>query len=816
VFAAGNSGDSVTLNVDFSVGSPGPAKNSLSDGGTRATNETGSDEDMAYFSSRGWTGDGRIKPDVMAPAFNFSASSDLNSGTNNCGTIGGGGTSYASPTAAGTAALVRQYVTEGFWKAGVSDPDSGYAPSAALLKALLVNSAVSMTGTDNNGGAISPIPSNEQGWGRIRLDRALPLPGSTRKLFVHDDRVPLSAGATTPFTYTFTSVSASEPLEVTLAWTDYPGTSDSAPANPNVSNPATWSAARLVNDLDLTVTSPSATVYRGNVFTSGASSTGGAADRRNNVENVLITAPTAGTWTVTVTPFSILQSGQQFALAVTGSWTSVSECRPGTPTAVSASFASGSATVSWSAGSPAGTTYRIWRSSGDCVEGPWTLAGTSSASPFVDSGLSAGTTYLYRVSALSADGRCDSVPSACAVAACASAAPSFAGATAASTDSTGSCGATVSWSAGSASCPKGTLVYNVYRDTSASFTPSASNRVARCLSGTSFHDTSLLVSGQATYYIVRAEDSRMAGAGSCSGGLEDPNTVRVSVTPLGSPTVLFASGFETWPGPWNVGSFTTDPAQFRAATPSAHSANADQVCSLLRTTNTIALPAATSPVLRYSVYWNIESGYDGGIVEVSTNGTIWTRLTPTPGYPGTRNTNTGNTCVTASTPCYTGAGGWVDATASLSGWAGQSLYVQFRYGADTGQNSGGLWIDDVSVVIPGSCTTLVDEVSGGATPLRLVKNGAQLRETFERKPGAALYNAYEGTVGTWYSHGGASGNVCGAAVTDLGDGTGRTDVTPSAGDRYYLVTAAAGGVEGPSGYDSGAAQIPAAQNTCAP
>jgi subtilisin family serine protease len=198
VFAAGNSGAG---NAEFSVGSPSTNKNGLSIGGTRTSNTSTSDENISGFSSRGWTGDGRIKPDIMAPAYNNSAGNDNTvDGTVNCGTSGGGGTSYAAPIAVGAAALVRQYFMDGFYPSGTKSAGDAMTPTAALLKAMLINSAVSMTGTDNSGGTITPIPSNEQGWGRIRLDQALVFTGGARKLYVDDHRQTMPAGATTPLT----------------------------------------------------------------------------------------------------------------------------------------------------------------------------------------------------------------------------------------------------------------------------------------------------------------------------------------------------------------------------------------------------------------------------------------------------------------------------------------------------------------------------------------------------------------------------------------------------------------------------------------
>lgn len=819
VHAAGNSGGG---NTDFSVGSPGTNKNGLCVGSTRTGSTSTSDENMSSFSSRGWTGDGRIKPDIMAPGYNVSSGNNGSVAQTNCGTDSGGGTSYAAPTLAGTAALARQYFTDGFYPSYVRTADDGFAPSAALLRALLVNSAVSMTGLDNNSGAISPIPSNEQGWGRVRLDRALPFGASpSRRLYVDDHRRGLAAGDTTPISWTFTGVDPAEPLKVTLAWTDYPGTPDSPPVAPTIGNSASWSAARLVNDLDLTVTSPSSAVLRGNVFSSGVSTSGGSADRRNNLEQVLVASPAAGSWTVTVTPFSIVQGDQELALVVTGRWTGVTDCNPGVPSALAVTGSTeSSVSLAWSAGSPAGATYRVWRTSASCLDGPWTLLGTTASTVFTDATVPPATTVRYRVSALSVDGRCESRRSGCVTGIC-TLAPTFGGLSAAAVDALATCGVQLSWGAASASCPGGDVVYNVYRDTDPSFVPSPSKRVAACLDATAFHDTSLLLGGVNYRWIVRAEDRNVAGSGPC-GGSEDGNLVRRSATPSGVPTTIFADGFESGLGNWTATNWSLDGTVAHTGANSAHSANASSLCMTLATTSAISLAGTTNPRLRWSANWNIESLWDGAVVEVAPGPAYssWTILTPTPAYPGSTNTST-PACIGTSRACWTGAsGGWVDGTASLAPWVGQSIKVRFRYGTDTSQNDGGIWVDDVAIEEPGSCTTNVDEVSPdeGLVPLRLSKGAGknELGARFERKVGAAAYNLYEGVVGSWYSHGGAAGNACGVAGVDAGDGSTTASTTASAGDRYYLVTAVAGGMEGPSGFDSDGAAIPSAQSSCAP
>ena len=289
VFAAGNDGPGTG-----SIGSPSTAKSVVSVGATLRASSANS---MASFSSCGPTQDGRIKPDVTMPGSGIlSANADNNVSSNNCNTRSSSGTSMAAPGAAGAAALIRQYFTDGWYPSGSPVPGDAFTPSAALLKATLMNSAVNMTGT-------AAIPGNCQGWGRVLLDEALFFPGESRELFAEDDSTGFatgSSGASRSFGFT---VSGGEPLKATLTWTDFPATPLASPT--------------LVNDLDLVVTGPGGT-YRGNVFSGGASTTGGSADRLNTVEQVLLANPPAGSYTVEVRSFTVPSGPQPFSLVVTG------------------------------------------------------------------------------------------------------------------------------------------------------------------------------------------------------------------------------------------------------------------------------------------------------------------------------------------------------------------------------------------------------------------------------------------------------------------------------------------------------------------
>lgn len=102
----------------------------------------------------------------------------------------------------------------------------------------------------------------------------------------------------------------------------------------------------------------------------------------------------------------------------------------------------------------------------------------------------------------------------------------FPGASGVTALSAPSCGYRVTWS----SCPD--KLYNVYRSTNASFLADASNRIASCVNGTAYEDSTGLVSGTTYYYIVQAEVDPGTGAGGPCGGVEDANTTRVSAAPL--------------------------------------------------------------------------------------------------------------------------------------------------------------------------------------------------------------------------------------------------------------------------------------------
>lgn len=252
----------------------------------------------ASYNSKGGggtgpTADGRRKPDLFTPG-----TSIVSAATSSCATTSSTGTSMASPSATAAAALVRQYFVDGFYPSGTATPADSYVPTGALMKAVLINTCMDMTG-------VAGYPSNSEGWGRVVLDESLHFSGDTGRLWVADVRRAngLTTGGQRDFLIDVTSTA--RPLEITLAFTDFAGAT-------NAANP-------VVNNLSLLVTAPGgATQYLGNVFTSGWSSTGGSADTINNVERVAVQVPALGTWTVRVVGTSVPQGPCGYALCATG------------------------------------------------------------------------------------------------------------------------------------------------------------------------------------------------------------------------------------------------------------------------------------------------------------------------------------------------------------------------------------------------------------------------------------------------------------------------------------------------------------------
>ena len=305
LFAAGNAGSN-----PGTVGTPATAKDVVAVGGAYNPDTGGGlgQNDLAPQASRGPTVDGRIAPTIVTIFDGDSAMSDGNplSGTG-LSDAHWAGTSYSTPAAAAAAAIIRQYFVDGWYPSGAPVLGNAMNPSAALIRAILIASGQQVTGSGLVARSSTDTwPNNEQGFGRVLLSKVLPIAaaGDTFRTQVVDGTAGLLTGDEA--TYMF-HVGISGPAKFVLTWSDYPGTIGATKA--------------LVNDLDLEVTAPDGTVYRGNhfaPFAQGQSLPGGTFDTTNVEEAVILKGAMAGDWSVRVIGSNVPVGTQPFALVATG------------------------------------------------------------------------------------------------------------------------------------------------------------------------------------------------------------------------------------------------------------------------------------------------------------------------------------------------------------------------------------------------------------------------------------------------------------------------------------------------------------------
>ena len=91
--------------------------------------------------------------------------------------------------------------------------------------------------------------------------------------------------------------------------------------------------------------------------------------------------------------------------------------------------------------------------------------------------------------------------------------------------------------------------------------------------------------------------------------------------------------------------------------------------------------------LTFYVNYNIESNYDYGFVEISTDGINFVSL----------DTYTGN------------SGGWTSKSYSLNSYVGENVYIRFRYDTDIGVSYTGMYVDEIYPVQTYSTVVVLDD-----------------------------------------------------------------------------------------------------------
>ena len=301
-WAAGNEQDELTAKGGYqSITYLGLAKNLITIGAVNdavsGTNRSLAGATIAYFSSLGPSDDGRIKPDVVANGIDLYSTLD----TSDTAYDSYSGTSMATPSSAGSAALLAQLYRREF---------SGQFMRSSMLKALLIHTA------DDLG---RPGPDYMFGWGLINTKAAADVilahkasPGAPK--MIENTITPTARAFTNEFIWNGIS-----PIRATLAWID-PAGADQAD---NSRTPV------LRNNLDLRIIAPDGTTvhtpyimpFVGNwsdAFMTNAATTG--SNYVDNVERVDIASPAqAGQYKAVVSyGGTLFSTSQVYSLVLTG------------------------------------------------------------------------------------------------------------------------------------------------------------------------------------------------------------------------------------------------------------------------------------------------------------------------------------------------------------------------------------------------------------------------------------------------------------------------------------------------------------------
>ena len=116
----------------------------------------------------------------------------------------------------------------------------------------------------------------------------------------------------------------------------------------------------------------------------------------------------------------------------------------------------------------------------------------------------------------------------------------------------------------------------------------------------------------------------------------------------------------------------------------------------------LSVPGTMSPGMELSFwhYYDTETGYDGGVIEISTdNGATWSDLNPhilENGYPYQLVGGTSNPL--AGRPAFSGYSfDWIQTRVDLDPFAGQTVQIRFRFGTDDSVGYIGWHIDDILI-----------------------------------------------------------------------------------------------------------------------
>ncbi len=268
----------------------GGTKNGISIGAIHALTTQAQEIDesfMTSFSSWGPTDDGRIKPDLVADGVRLLT-------VNNVSDVSYqslGGTSMSSAVVTGAVACLTQLFRIQY---------HGADPAAPLMKGLLLHTA-------RHAGSGSG-PNYRFGWGLLDASAAADFIVSNGN---NDQWMDMDSIAETNVEYLCSS-SGLGSIKATLVWTDWPGLPTSGVQQYHIPN--------LINDLDLSIIGPDGKHYPWTLDPEHPAEPArqDRVNRRDNVEQICIETPIAGTYIIRIGGQVNMGDEQIYTICVSG------------------------------------------------------------------------------------------------------------------------------------------------------------------------------------------------------------------------------------------------------------------------------------------------------------------------------------------------------------------------------------------------------------------------------------------------------------------------------------------------------------------
>lgn len=199
-----------------------------------------------------------------------------------------------------------------------------------------------------------------------------------------------------------------------------------------------------------------------------------------------------------------------------------------------------------------------------------------------------------------------------------------------------------------------------------------------------------------------------------------------SCDPPTTPVALFSDDMENGDNGWTTtgssgaSTWTRDTTRPNSGSFAWYAEDIASISDQRLVSPSITLPTGQNPItLKFENWREIEAStggcYDGGLIEISTDGSSFTQLPDSAiidggGYDGTISSSFGNPLAGDQAWCTNTARPYTDGPVrvDLTNYAGQTVNLRFRLGSDSSAGHEGWYVDDVDVTACGSGDTIFE------------------------------------------------------------------------------------------------------------